>query len=474
MLSLSTEEIFAELRKGRRCVVVDLTAPEGLFQMARRDLELCYLIPSGHGFADVLPRMPQTCQKLQTLTCIRDVFQACYPRCEIVFSFDVLQHRAPGTNQTYRGLSASKTTEFACLIPLSKQKVNNGAGIIEVDVGQIVFYSTHDDVMHVNDTDEVWLGLFTSFWPEEVEPYGVYQKELMLASGKTGLFFGDRQAVVSDKKSAISPMVKKGIIGNHHVPYPLLFEFKDNRLEHVRVDYKKVEKVEEEEMELEGGDPPGVDVQKLEVVIDGLFTAVKHRTLHEDLALSSDEEEVHRPEIDMQVIANELGKQYSKEKKKTPARKVLHWSPETYPVRTAIKYKNISDDGRVMYCKASESIGQLTKDILYIVDESDNISNFTTFYVFRAFVQIGHDRSKVYEVRSRKEFCKEQLLHAVRSLFCTKRGFYVKREQEKKKKKCTKKYFLDTAAVEHDKLHIVQLYPGDRDCPFCYKKKIKH
>ena len=579
MLSLTSEEIFSELRR-TNCVVAKLPRDVlPLLGQARKDLHGS-VSTSRKGFAVPANGMPDSCLKLQTLPQLQRVFQACYVRDELVFSFDAAQYVPPGKRQVYRGLSASQTSDLVALVVLSGQKLRNG---LLLDVGDVIFYYANraDEVFpEKNATLDAWTGLFVGFWPEMHDTYGVVQRQLMLSSGRCGLFDPSDPVAVPKCTSALDPETTSYIIGTHHVPHPELYVLnRKGRLERQRAEWKlapasvvaapkpapvaaspapvtavvAAPKPAPVEVLLELHDLPIVELdktprageteqnhvsfaialnpslctkrkgethepqvavpskkQRMEHLIEQLHEAMQKDTnVAQQLQMSSseeeedeeeEEEEVHKEdaakeallEIEFQHILEEIRqdaeepmvepietpedenfkemlhelRQYSYD---TPAHGVQTYAsrlPHLYkrvdfPSRD-VEYKQIADDGKTIYCKA-RAYDKLTEHVLYFRRKPFPCVDLE--YTHRVFFRVGHDQTKYYEVRGTEEISAEDATTALRSLFCSKRGFLARK---KSKNDCTGLLQIQDAEEGHlgeERLYKVAVLPGDKNNP---------
>ena len=521
-LLLSTEDLFKELRRSD-CAVAKLSEDfHPLLSQAKSDLELT-VSANEYGYAIPSPGMPDSCVQIQTHPEFRRVFQACYVREELVFSFDVVQYVPHGKRQTYRGLSSGETTDLIALIVLSKQELNNGR---QVDFGDVVFYYANESPElfgNINKSGSPWLGIFCSFWPETHDTYGVHQRSLMLASGRCGLFTPGDEVAVPKASSVFDAEMKSLIIGSNLVPYPMLYVF-DGRLKFKRcqwiagernpvvsVELKDVEPIVNQATEfkkpasialslnpaLDGSqrkrkivsetddlaESPVRKKLRLDNLIDGLYEAlIRDRTGAAQPTPSSELGVI--PEVQDDEVQSTVEKSKTCEKDKqleaifneirqykyssTPSTHVSKLPASScrvdFPSRN-VQYVSISDDGKVAYCKAAP-FHKLTEHVLYVL--VDSVKNFTRDYSFRAFFRISHDQTQVYEIRSQKQFDQEDALNALRALHCVSRGFLVK---QKNSKHCSGLFHMaEEDGIEMEKLHKVLRHPRNQEeepCRFC-------
>lgn len=196
-----------------------LLAKKKLKQEIRR-----HEVPIDHpaGFA-AIQHMPVECVQLQTSDSIAGIFREFYKTKNIVFSYDMPQDVPPGHTQMYKGLtSSSRYQHLVALIVLNEQKV----GEDDIDIGHVIFYVPDKmESFRMNTSKDHFYGLFTSFWPEERDIYGVDVREWLLDNGKFGLMQEpdtiDRDIVASTKKerrSLLNSDKKRNLlIGNKNV-----------------------------------------------------------------------------------------------------------------------------------------------------------------------------------------------------------------------------------------------------------------
>ena len=192
-------------------------------------------------------RMPISCIKLQALRHVRNAFQAVYPIEELVFSFDVGQYVAPGEDQSYKGISPSKTNDLVALIALAEENIRPD---ICLKPGQVLFYSmkhflSDNELFKANRDSKPWIGLFTSFYPKTYDTYGQNQRKLMLLTGKSALLMRKEQPKVvqlSRKKQEFNDedLVRR-ILRHSLVARPELYYFDNEKSKLNRYNYKYVE-----------------------------------------------------------------------------------------------------------------------------------------------------------------------------------------------------------------------------------------
>ena len=153
-----------------------------------------------------IQHMPATCLDIQILPCIADIFRGFYKTRNVVFTFDVPQHVQHDDVQTYRGLGRQNHSLVALII-LNKQRISPWD--TEVDIGNVVFWKVcrlNKYFFPCNNSSSDWLGLFTGFWPEMDDCYGVEMRQWMFETGQFGLFHdrvvkdGRRKQEVADSR----------------------------------------------------------------------------------------------------------------------------------------------------------------------------------------------------------------------------------------------------------------------------------
>ena len=142
-----------------------------------------------------IQHMPPSCLHVQTLPCITDIFRAFYYTRNVVFTYDVPLHVPQHQEQKYRGL-VRKEYPLVALVILNKQKI--GPHDTEVDIGNVVFWKAVNKYCFThNESQSDWFGLFTGFWPEMNDRYGVEMRQWLFETGHFGVF---HDSVVTDGK----------------------------------------------------------------------------------------------------------------------------------------------------------------------------------------------------------------------------------------------------------------------------------
>ena len=191
-----------------------------------------------------IQHMPPSCLHVQTLPCITDVFRQFYCTRNVVFTYDVPLHVAPQQEQRYRGLGRMNYPVVA-LIVLNKQKI--GLEDTEVDIGNVVFWKVNTVSKYCftsNKSETDWFGLFTGFWPEMNDRYGVEMRQWLFETGQFGLFHdgvvtdGKRVQEVRASRVHISSDAERmsTLIGtNNNIPftYANAFYFPNGKLENI-------------------------------------------------------------------------------------------------------------------------------------------------------------------------------------------------------------------------------------------------